>query len=135
MRKRGNEMSTLNIMIEDAYSSLKSIQANRIKKDECDVFAEFMAYRLKKLNENTRAATIFKFEKILFEVEMDRIKHNSLHQNKIKCIIVPKQTIAFTTPTMQTHINSQSATECVEINLPSLQSTSSFRLPPGPHSY
>ncbi|KAL7634874.1 UNVERIFIED_CONTAM: hypothetical protein RMT77_001371 [Armadillidium vulgare] len=135
MRKRGNEMSTLNTMMEDAYSSLKCIQANSIKKDECDVFAEFIACRLKKLDEKTRATTINKLENILFEVEIDRIKNDSLQQNKLKCIIVPKRTIASTTPTMQTHSNSQYASECIEIDLPSQQSTSSFRLPPGPHSY
>ncbi|KAL7640599.1 UNVERIFIED_CONTAM: hypothetical protein RMT77_008874 [Armadillidium vulgare] len=70
MRKRCNEISTLNTMMEDAYSSLKSIQANSSKKDQCDVFAKFVACRLKKKRDETaRATTINKLENILFEVD------------------------------------------------------------------
>lgn len=76
-KRKGLKMETIHSRMEEAYRILKNV-SEKPDKDECSLYAELLAKKLRALDENTREIVMHEINNLMFHAKMRKRNPQSL---------------------------------------------------------
>lgn len=79
-KKKTDQDETLRQKVNAAFSILKtSTQKEYRKRDDCDIYGELLAEKLRKMDERTRDIAMNRIDNMLFEMKINQALVKALH--------------------------------------------------------
>lgn len=76
-KRKGMKIETIHNRMEEAYRILKNV-SEKPDKDECSLYAELLAKKLRALDENTREIVMHEISNLMFHAKMHKQNSQSL---------------------------------------------------------
>ncbi|RXG72515.1 hypothetical protein Avbf_01446 [Armadillidium vulgare] len=92
-RSENNDDSKIQMRIDEAYSLLRPLVHSKNKRDDCEVYGELVAMKLRKLDDTTRDIAMNKIDNLLFEMKMHPNKCNFVEKRNCQYLVLPQEII------------------------------------------